>query len=124
MSLVRMTEISLLTTVASLCLVWLTPPAGIVPTPCHTDVECELNGRRYLHGTYFNDEVNHVRYYCNYGFLSKQGKYQFENESALGCLFNGQLYYVGEIFYQNNTPYFCDSGPGYQTFGNLSESDI
>uniref|UniRef100_A0A0N5C0M3 Abnormal cell migration protein 18-like fibronectin type I domain-containing protein n=1 Tax=Strongyloides papillosus TaxID=174720 RepID=A0A0N5C0M3_STREA len=71
-------------------------------------VDCTFNGVSYAAGEYFNATNGIASYTCINGFIKKQG-----------CWIGDEFKRIGEVFYENDTPFVCDfNSDSYVSFGN------
>uniref|UniRef100_A0A0N4ZWF8 Abnormal cell migration protein 18-like fibronectin type I domain-containing protein n=1 Tax=Parastrongyloides trichosuri TaxID=131310 RepID=A0A0N4ZWF8_PARTI len=70
-------------------------------------VDCEFNGVSYAGGEYFNATNGIASYSCINGYVKKQG-----------CWIGEEFKRIGEVFYENDTPFVCDTrSESYIGFG-------
>uniref|UniRef100_A0A0K0DY86 Abnormal cell migration protein 18-like fibronectin type I domain-containing protein n=1 Tax=Strongyloides stercoralis TaxID=6248 RepID=A0A0K0DY86_STRER len=60
-------------------------------------VDCTFNGISYAAGEYFNATNGIASYTCINGYVKKQG-----------CWIGEEFKRIGEVFYENDTPFVCD----------------
>ncbi|CEF70235.1 Hypothetical protein SRAE_2000486900 [Strongyloides ratti] len=71
-------------------------------------VDCTFNGVSYAAGEYFNSTNGIASYTCINGFIKKQG-----------CWISEEFKRIGEVFYENDTPFVCDyRSDSYIGFGS------